>query len=300
MSMTLTALMAGAAVFLVVYAVVTPFRAIDVEPDGGIYNAAGLPADSAFERYVRPTIHNFMPQTPLSLQARARNSTATRELLIRSGNPWNVTAEEFLGLRVLSAIICSLALLVASLLGFLPIGPAPVWLLVGALLGWVLPKSRLDRVVGQRRRAAQRGLPEALDLMVISKAAGKNFTGALEDVVKRLPAGLIARELQQVLADINATYTVEEAMERLARRAPSKEVEAFCKAVQQGERTGASLEKTLTAQARAAREAHSALVTEKAGRLESTLFLPVMGLMFPALLIAIGGPAFSAIGEALG
>jgi tight adherence protein C len=293
------------AAFLVVYAMMAPvneYRQEDFSNESwGEVRAGASAADSGiFDRFVRPAVRNFLPQTPMAALVKARNNSKVQELLVRSGNPWNIQPEEFFGVQFVSGAAGFAAALLLVWMEILPAAvPFAAWLAVGAVGGAFLPKVLLDKERGKRRKQAQRGLPEALDLIVITLNSGMNFTPALAEVVKRLPEGLVKDELGRVSLDLRAGRTLERALLDFARRAPSDEVESFCKSVVQAERLGADVAETLTDQAETARQSYEALLDEKIGKLPTTLFFPILGLMLPALFIMILAPAFSSINGAL-
>lgn len=301
MTVELVAILAGLAVFVAVYAIAAPVNDIfEEDPEEVLVADAVNGKPSTFERLVRPAVRNVLPQTPMSALIAARKSTKIKELLIRSGNPWNVTPEEFLGMRIVSGVTGLFIFLFLAIIEFLPtMLPIAGWAALGLALGYYFPKVRIDRHVGARRKGTQRGLPEALDLLVIILNAGMQFQPALAEVVSRLPEGVMRDELARVLSDLKANKTIETALTDLARRAPGDEVEAFCKAIVQGQRLGADMSETLKAQAASARQAYEAALDERIGKLPTTLFFPILGLMLPALFLVIMAPAFSEIGKAL-
>lgn len=301
MTVELVAILAGLAVFVAVYAIAAPVNDIfEDDPEEVLVADAVNGKPSTFERLVRPAVRNVLPQTPMSALIAARKSTKIKELLIRSGNPWNVTPEEFLGMRIVAGVTGLFIFLFLAIIEFLPtMLPIAGWAVLGLALGYYFPKVRIDRHVGARRKGTQRGLPEALDLLVIILNAGMQFQPALAEVVSRLPEGVMRDELARVLSDLKANKTIETALTDLARRAPGDEVEAFCKAIVQGQRLGADMSETLKAQAASARQAYEAALDERIGKLPTTLFFPILGLMLPALFLVIMAPAFSEIGKAL-
>ena len=307
-SVGMAAMFTALAVFVTVYAVKAPVHEV---PKSDFYLDGTAPVGSdhhgsggLFDRLVRPIVRNFLPQTPMSALVKARNSTKIQELLVRSGNPWNIQPEEYLGVQIFAAVagfFVTFLLYVSGMLESIQSSvPLPPWafLVIGSLIGSYVPKVLLDRAKGARVKEARRGLPEALDLMVITLNAGMNFGPALAEVVKRLPEGLIKEELTRVSLDIRAGRGLKDSLLDFARRAPSDEVESFCKAVVTAEDLGADVTDILTAQSESARQAYEASLDEKIGKLPTTLFFPILGLMLPALFIVILAPAFSNIASA--
>lgn len=298
----LTALLFGVAVFLTVYAIMAPVREMPKDDYRELIGveAPETPANGGlFDRIVRPALRNFMPQSPMSAQNNSITRDKTVELLVRSGNPWNIQPEEYTGLRYLSALFMFFVFLVLSEMAILPAYlPTIGWMFGGALLGFSLPKVLLDKEKGKRRKSAQKGLPEALDLLRITLVSGMNFQPALGEVCTRLPEGIVRDELTRVSDDLRAGKSLSRAMLDFARRAPSDEVESFCKAVVQSEKLGSDVSDTLQQQSLAARASYEADLDKKIGQLPTTLFIPILCLMLPSLFIIILAPAFQNISKA--
>lgn len=304
MSVGFAAFMAAITGFLVVYAIMAPVNEMPEddfshEAWGEVRSGTTASQSGLFERYVRPAVRNFLPQTPMAALVKARNNSKVQELLVRSGNPWNIQPEEYFGIRILAgAAGFMVALFMVGVEALPTMLPWYAWLAVFTGLGAFVPKVLLDKEKGKRKKQAQKGLPEALDLMVITLNSGMNFVPALAEVVQRLPEGIIRDELKRVSADLRAGKNMEAALLDFARRAPSDEVESFCKAVVQAERLGADVAETLTDQSETARQSYEATLDERIGKLPTTLFFPILGLMLPALFLVILAPAFSNITKA--
>jgi tight adherence protein C len=302
MTVGMVAFLFGLAVFLMVYAIKAPIETLERSTmDADTVGVVPMSATQAglFERLVRPAVRNLLPQTPMAAQVKARNNNKTIELLVRSGNPWNIQPEEFFGIRILSAVAGFLVSLLLVFMDVLPAYlPAGGWLILGTGVGSHVPKVLLDGAKGRRLKEARRGLPEALDLLAITLNSGMNFTPALGEVVQRLPEGVIKTELTRVSTDLRSGKTLQRSLTDFARRAPSAEVESFAKAVVVSEKLGADMVDTLTAQSAAARQAYEASLDEKIGKLPTTLFFPILIFMLPALFVVILAPGFANIGEA--
>lgn len=302
LSVNMIAFLFGVAVFLAAYALLAPSRAgeadtivADVFGEDAVVSAE---AGGLFDRYIRPALRNFLPQTPMAARIKARNSSKIVELLVQSGNPWNLQPEEFYGVRLLFSAAGFFVALLGSVIGFLSMLPMPFALLIGTAIGYFVPKVIHDRHRGKRVKEASRGLPEALDLLVITLNSGMNLTPALAEVVERIPDGIIKVELRRVSQDLETGKSLSTALTDFARRCPSPQVESFCGSVLQGERLGSDISSTLSAQSEAAREAYEYMLDEKIGKLPTTLYFPILAFCVPALFIVIMAPAFSSIAKA--
>lgn len=282
----LASILVGFSVFLVLYALLAPKKnsvlphTIDANDDG-------------FSRYVRPMLRNFIPQTPLAAAANNHNQGKIRELLIRSGNPWKIRAEEFMGIQILFAAMGFFLGLIMAVWSPIAMVPGIVWLVGFPLAGFAIPYSYHNSLRESRAKEIQRQLPEALDLLVITLASGQNFEPALAQVTPTLPKGLLRDELTTVNHELGAGRTMEESLMDFASRASSDEVESFAKAVSQAQRLGADVSETLENQAAAARAAYEARIEKKISRLSSIMMVPLVFTMIPSLILIIIAPVMS-------
>lgn len=290
----LASLLIGLAVFLVMYAIFAPRRA-------NISAAAPESrGDDAFSRYVRPMLRNFIPQTPLAAAANNKKHDKIRELLIRSGNPWNIRPEEFLGIQFLFATIGLFAGILMTVFNPIVQIPGIVWLAGFPLAGYLIPFSIHNTKKENRSKEVQKQLPEALDLLVITLASGQNFEPALGQVAPTLPKGLLKDELVKVNYELAAGRGMEESLLDFANRASSDEVEAFAKAVSQAQRLGSDVSETLENQATSARAAYESRIEKKISRLSSTMMIPLVFTMIPSLILIVIAPTMAQLSQGLG
>jgi tight adherence protein C len=289
MSPGLVAFFTFLAVLTACYAAFAPARTIvvDEETDTVSTERKGL-----FDKWVRPAVRNIMPIAPQSVSKYAKGSTATQSLLIRSGNPWKVTAEEFIIVRVIAAFLGAAALSVYAALGYFPLPPV-LSFIGGAVLGWVIPGQLLSMKWSAAKKDLQRTLPEALDLLRICLNAGLNFSNALTQVVVLIPPGATKREMARVVSDLRAGRTLEQAMRDFSNRMPIEQVDSFTRAVIVSQSMGTDMVATLSGQATEARNKYERAVDIKAQKLQTTLFLPIIAFFMPALLILIFGPGLA-------
>lgn len=279
------------AVLLAFYAAFAPNRPVVAE-DPEARRSNGL-----FDKYVRPTLNSLLPATPMWLGRYAHTSPGVEGLLRRSGNPWNVTPEQFVLLRFLAAAAGATFLSLQSALGFVPVWPILAFA-GGAVLGYLVPGALLAAAWGKRKKDITRTLPEALDLLRISMNAGYNFSNALSSVVGMLPEGATRTELTQVLSDIRAGRTVDQALAAFKTRMPLDQVETFASAVSISNSMGTDMADTLAGQANEARAQYERNVEQRAQKLQTTLFLPIIGMLLPSMLILIFAPALAQLGNA--
>jgi tight adherence protein C len=164
---------------------------------------------------------------------------------------------------------------------------------LAALVGSKIP----DFIVGRRRKgrleSIRKGLPDALDMVVICAEAGLASDAALKRVVAEIGrrSSALGDELQQTVLELTFMPERRMALENFAERAPIPSVQAFANTLIQAERYGTPLArafKVLSSEQRAERMMRA---EEKAGRLPATMTVPMMIFILPALFIVLIGPA---------
>lgn len=298
----------GIIAFFVVLAVITAAYAL-FAPAHTVIVPPSIPGDeptmaklSVFDRWIRPAVSNLMPQTPAALTEYARKNEGIASLLARTGNPWRVSPEEYVVVRVIAVVggvmFLTLMMLLWATMG---INLLPLWgaALIGAFLGYIAPKAMLDAAWGKRRRDLNAILPEALDLLRICMNAGYSFPNALEQTVSLLSDSITRDELTRVAAELRAGRTINQALGGFARRCPTDSVEAFVRAISQAQSTGVDIASTLAYQAGETRAEFERQIDEKSAKLQTTLFLPLIGFFLPTLLLLIFGPSVSSLMGAL-
>lgn len=280
----IAAILLGLSIFLVFYALFAPKSPTSTRTmsTGG--------GDTGFDRYVRPMLRNFVPQTPLAAQKESKKLDATRELLVKSGNPWKIRAEEFLGIQVLFAALGVGLGLILFIFPVVPVVPPVLWPLIVPITFWFLPYSYHNTLRQSRGDQIRKQLPDAIDLIVIAMESGKTFEPALQTIAPALPEGLLKVEMFKLNAELNAGRGMSESLTDFAHRSSSEEAENFAKSIVQSQRLGASVTETLSDQARTAREAYEARVEKKISRLSSIMMIPLVFTMIPALILIILAP----------
>ncbi len=180
-----------------------------------------------------------------------------------------------------------------------PGGPAAAIALVAllAVAGAVAPRVWLRRAVDHRVTSIQRELPETLDLLAISVEAGLGLEGAME-VVAEEGSGPLAREVGRTLREMELGVSRRDALGHLRDRVQVTELSTFVQALVQADLLGMPLARVLKIQADEMRTKRRQWAREAAGKLPVKILFPLVGCIFPAILVVILGPAMTQIGDA--
>lgn len=206
--------------------------------------------------------------------------------LRHAGEPWGLSADEFLGLNIAGFLAGGFSTFAVATL--LDMGYGLV--VIGVVLGIFLPNLWLAESAEKRLSSINRGLPQALDLIVLSMSAGLDFVGAVRHVVekwtdKRDP---LCEELQRFMQELNLGKTRREALEDLAYRAPTELVKAFVSNAVQAEKRGTPLVEVLQIQAEVARTKRFQMAEKVAGRAGVVILMPLMFIFASTVLIMFG------------
>ena len=117
------------------------------------------------------------------------------------------------------------------LAGFaLPALQNPIILLVGAVLGFILPRWYLRRRQGKRINQFNKQLPDTITLIANALRAGSSFLQAIELVVREARPP-ISTEFARVIREVNLGLPFEQALENLVRRVRSEDLELMVTAI---------------------------------------------------------------------
>jgi tight adherence protein C len=239
------------------------------------------------ERFLRPGIERLGSLLSRSTPQKARQDMMNR--LDLAGRPGNLTPEDFVAVRlVVAAVMAAVGLLVGLLLAstvYLAIS-----IVIGAILGYYLPVLWLKQKVDARRSEIQKGLPDAMDLLVIAVDAGLGFDAALARVTDKYKNAL-SDEFAKVLREVSLGRPRLEAMDEMGRSSGVEDLHNFIQAIIQSEQFGTGIGKILRIQADEMRRKRRQRAQEKAAQATLKMMLPMVGCIFPTLWIVLLGPA---------
>jgi tight adherence protein C len=197
-----------------------------------------------------------------------------------------------------AAVIYSIAELVGGAAGFIVMffvfGFRAGWLfgIAGAIVGYMLPGYIVARRIRLRQKQIQNGLPDALDLLIVSLEAGLAIDQAIlkcaEELTIAYPA--LSAELQLVNTETRAGKPRVEALKNFARRTKVDDVRALVAMLVQTERFGTSVAQALRTHAEESRVKRRQRAEEKAAKLSVKLIFPLVFCLLPAFFVVAVGP----------
>jgi tight adherence protein B len=121
---------------------------------------------------------------------------------------------------------------------------SPLLLLIGALIGFMIPRFWLGRRKSGRLNAFNKQLPDTITLIANALRAGSSFLQAIELVVResRPP---ISTEFARVIREVNLGLPFEQALENMVRRVKSDDLELMATAISIQHTVGGNLAEIL-------------------------------------------------------
>lgn len=259
-----------------------------------------LPRDltgSLINRTIEPFFKNIVDflgrYTPASTIAK------TNKQLSIAGNPMNMRAQEFYGLRVLILFI-GIALAFWVNAKTFPLNTTN--LLIGLLIiavALLVPLMWLNSLVNRAKDEIRRNLPDALDMLSVCASAGLGFDQSLQKITDYWPTAL-GKEFKRVIQEMEMGVPRSQALRNMAGRLDVDELTSFISIIVQAEEIGMSFADVLHSQADQMRIMRQYRAKEIANRMPAKMIIPLAIFIFPALIAVILGPVIPTLLNAFG
>jgi tight adherence protein C len=173
-------------------------------------------------------------------------------------------------------------------------------LIAASLIGsYKAPDIFLSNKITKRTKEIQKGLPDALDLLVICAEAGLTVDAAFHRVARELGKAYPELGDEFALTAIELGFLAErrQAFENLAGRVKLDAVKGVVTTMIQTEKYGTPLASALRVLSAEFRNERMMRAEEKAARLPAIMTVPLILFILPVLFVVILGPAACAISD---
>lgn len=226
-----------------------------------------------------------------------KQTTKTQEMLIQAGYKSEDAVKVLYGLKIISTLLFFAIFTYIGTLTDRPIGMVIMLAGLVALVGYRLPDILLSGRIRKRQQQIGGGLPDALDLLVITVEAGLGLNAALlrvgEEMAIRCPS--LSDEFKRVNQDLRTGIPREKALRNLSQRNQVEDLRIFVGALVLADRLGTSIADTLRAQADSLRTRIQQKAQEKAAKAGVKMLLPLILFVLPALIIILMGPGIISV-----
>ncbi|HEX4925905.1 MAG TPA: type II secretion system F family protein [Bdellovibrionales bacterium] len=240
-----------------------------------------------FIEFSRPLVHRLTLKWALKIKNPSYRRQVERKILT-AGQERVLNVDEFIGLQILwGAFMPGLFIVVnfALELGY------PPWLLVAmAILGFYFPHIHCNTERKKRYQSVIVDLPFFIDILALSTEAGLDFIGAINKVVEKAKASVLADELGKVLRDIKLGQSRADALRAMADRLDMTEVTSFVAMIIDSDATGGSIGQVLKDQSAQMRMTRFTRAEKAGARASQQILLPLVLFILPAVLIMVMGP----------
>lgn len=182
-------------------------------------------------------------------------------------------------------------------------GPIKKYALVAVtfILAYKAPDIYLKNKITKRSDAIRKGLPDALDLLVICAEAGLTVDAAFHRVAKELGKAYpeLGEEFALTAIELGFLTDRRTAFENLAMRVDLDAVKGVVTTMIQTEKYGTPLASALRVLSAEFRNERMMRAEEKAARLPAIMTVPLILFILPTLFVVILGPAACSISDAL-
>ena len=218
--------------------------------------------------------------------------------LLKAGLTGSVRAEEFVAIQVGSVLLGIGAGLIALVSGATSLKIGLAILVILPLIGGLGPSYWLRHRIKVRREQVTNDLPDVLDLMTISVAAGLGLEQAMQVSCARFESP-VSDELRLALREMELGLSRHDALENMKLRTDIDDLVTLCVVLSQADALGLPIGRVLQAQADEMRDKRRQRAREKAAKVPVKILFPLALCFLPAILIVVLGPIVPQIMHAL-
>lgn len=199
----------------------------------------------------------------------------------------------FLASKTVLAILVAVAALIFSITRGYELQKLLGITIFAAGIGFMGPNLWLNMAARTRIDQIRKGLPDSLDLLVITVESGLGLDAAMQRVGDELKNvhPVISEELQIATLEAQMGIPRAEALNNTAIRCGAPEMRSLVAIINQAEKFGTSVAQALRRQADALRVKRRQAAEEKAQKTTVKLMLPLIMFIFPAIFVVLGAPA---------
>jgi tight adherence protein C len=168
-----------------------------------------------------------------------------------------------------------------------------------AAMGYYLPEYYLRHRTESRVNEMRSLLPDVIDLLVICTESGLSLDQALSRVSQEVArtSPMVASEFHLVTLEIRAGAGRSDALRNLSLRVKLDDLSNLASMMIQADRFGTGIAEALRIQSETMRIRRMQRAEEAAAKIPTKMLMPLVFLIFPALMIVILGPAIIKLSE---
>ncbi|MEO8027219.1 MAG: type II secretion system F family protein [Bryobacteraceae bacterium] len=254
--------------------------------------AAGTDTQEELPAHPSLAFHELVKKLGNLVPASPKDVTIMQRRLIRAGIRNQNAIKILYGAKVALGVAFPLltALLVSS--STADASNKFVAVLAAAAMGFFGPNEYVRMASKKRQKEINRGLPNALDLLVVCVESGLGLDQAILQVSKELDKAHpeISEEFGLVNLELKAGKRRVEALRNLAERSAAEDLKKLVAVLIQADRFGTGVAQSLRQHADYMRVQTRQIAEEKAAKLGVKLVFPIFFCILPSLFVVTVGP----------
>ena len=269
---------------------VRPKEAMERVAGGVAENEAPPPHPSLALHELIKKLGTFVPQSP-------KDVTVMQRRLIRAGIRNENALKILYGCKAVFGVTLPL-LMTAAIGGVATDSGNKIFAVMAAVgVGYFGPNEYVRRKAAKRQHEISRGLPNALDLLVVCVESGLGLDQAVLQVSKELDKAHpeISEEFGFVTLELKAGKRRVEALRNLGERTGVDDLKKLVAVLIQADRFGTGVAQSLRAHADFMRIQARQVAEEKAAKLGVKLIFPIFFCILPSLFVVTVGPVIMKI-----
>ena len=256
-------------------------------------HVAAPTVDPGYSRAVIDSLKKLGRATPQS----AAEMGKLQRRLVSAGYRSHEAVAVFFGIR-LGCALAAFALLATPVL----VRPNLLMALSACGLGYLLPSMVLGRMAKRRQHRIRLGLPDGLDLLVVSVEAGLGLDQAIQRVGEEIAFAHpdLSDELRLINLELRAGKARVDALRNLAERTQVDDIVSLVAMLVQTDKFGTSVAQSLRVHSETVRTKRRQRAEEAAAKTGVKMVFPLVFCIFPAIWVVTIGPAAIKFVQVLG
>ncbi len=265
-----------------------------LRPKEAIERVTGLSTVSGEDTPAHPSLvlHELIKKLGSILPVSPREAGAIQKKMIRAGirNPNALTL--LYGFKVLLGLLFPIGMTMAVANSTADPSNKMMAVLAAAAVGFFGPNEYVRKRAKKRQKQIRRGLPNALDLMVVCVESGLGLDQAVVQVAKELDQAHpeISEEFAMLTLELKAGKRRVEALRNLADRTNVEDLRKLIAVLIQADRFGTGVAQSLRGHSEFMRVQARQTAEEKAAKLGVKLVFPIFFCILPSLFVVTVGP----------
>jgi tight adherence protein C len=226
------------------------------------------------------------------LPASPKDVTVMQRRLIRAGLRSPGALKSFYGVKVALGVLLPLVATLALAAADLSAERKALLVAMCLAAGFLGPNEFVRMRARRRQKAMRRGLPNALDLLVVCVESGLGLDQAIMQVAKDLERAHpeISQEFSLANLELRAGKRRVEALRNMADRSGVEDLRKLVAVLIQADRFGTGIAQSLRTHSEYMRTQSRQRAEEKAAKLGVKLIFPIFFCILPSLFVVTVGP----------